>query len=75
MYFLYAVQHDAAIEDQNFNGFGTEVVRKDTWRDASRWKRGILTGHWHLKIFSFFIFLAALACAGLGSWGKSLPLD
>jgi hypothetical protein len=74
LYFLYEVQHDAAIEDTKFTGYGSQIKAIDTWKSASRWKRGLFTGRWYVKIISLVVFLASLACAGLGLWGKSIKI-
>lgn len=68
-YFLYEVQTDAALADAPYTGPGSQPARADTWRDASRWRRGLFTGRWYVKISMFLVFLAACACAGLGMWG------
>jgi len=69
LYFLFEVGKDAAVEDTPYTGYGSQIRQVDTWHDGSRWRRGLFTGRWYIKIFMFGIFLAALACAGLGLWG------
>jgi hypothetical protein len=68
-WFLFELKKDGALEDEKFTGHGSNPRAVDTWRDGSRWRRGIFTGRWYVKIFMFVIFLASLACAGLGFWG------
>jgi len=69
MLLWYQVRHDAAIEDVKFDGHGSPVSQKDTFRQMSRWRRGFGGKYWLLKIFALGLFLAALACDGLGLWG------
>jgi len=69
LYFLYLFQTDAAVGDVPFTGVGSQPRQIDTWREASRWRRGLFTGRWYVKIFLFTVFLASCACAGLGMWG------
>jgi hypothetical protein len=64
------LKKDAALEDEKFTGYGSNPRQVDTWHDASRWRRGLFQGRWYVKIFMFIIFLASVACAGLGFWGK-----
>ncbi len=63
MYAGYQMKIDAAINDTG-----------DTWRDLSRWKRGLFTGKWHYKLFNIIIFLAALSMAALGMYGSGLSI-
>jgi hypothetical protein len=71
-WFLFEVKRDAAVKDIPYTGYGSQPHQIDTWRDASRWRRGLFTGRWYIKISMFLVFLAAVACAGLGFWGKFL---
>lgn len=41
--------------------------RIDSWRNVSRWKRG-LRKQWYFKTFLFLMFLASCAFWGLGSY-------
>jgi len=66
---LFEMKKDGALEDEKFTGHGSNPRAVDTWRDSSRWRRGLFTGRWYIKIFMFIIFLAAVSCAGLGLWG------
>jgi hypothetical protein len=74
-WFIFHLQKDGALEDEKFTGYGSNPRPVDTWRDASRWRRGLFTGRWYIKIFMFGVFLAALACAGLGFWGTFVTLS
>ncbi|KAK0280145.1 hypothetical protein LTR35_008296 [Friedmanniomyces endolithicus] len=78
--FLYLVQLDATAEDGAYVP-GSESKRIDTWRQGSRWKRGLfgsakakrpMLQAW--KWFNFVICLAALATAGLGIYGSGLSI-
>jgi len=78
--FLFEFQIDAASEDEKYTGYGSQPCRIDTWRQYSRWRRGLLGGRYYVKLFMFTVFLAALACTGLGLWGKlscrcAMPAD
>lgn len=46
----------------------------DTWRQWSRWRRGLFSGKWHYKLFNIFLFLgsAAMACLGMYGSGKAI---
>jgi len=63
------MKKDAAVEDEKYTGYGSPARQVDTWHQASRWRRALFTGRWYVKLFMFMIFLASLACAGLGLWG------
>jgi len=70
LWFLFELKRDAALEDEKFTGYGSNPRQIDTWSDASRWRRGLFEGRWYVKFFMLVIFLASVACAGLGFWGK-----
>jgi hypothetical protein len=70
LWFLFELKRDAALEDEKFTGYGSNPRQIDTWSDASRWRRGLFEGRWYVKFFMLIIFLASVACAGLGFWGK-----
>lgn len=72
MQFAFDVHADASHEDGVYSPTNG-VQRKDTWRSASRWRRGIFGGGskrvaW--KMVNVVIFTAALATSGLGIWGS-----
>jgi len=64
----FTVMTDALKADPAYQP-GVEVSRIDTWRDMSRWKRG-LGRFWYIKLFNFLLFLASMATAGLGSYSS-----
>jgi amino acid permease len=69
LWLLFEMKKDAAVEDEKFTGYGSPARQVDTWHQPSRWRRALFTGRWYVKLFMFMIFLASLACAGLGLWG------
>jgi len=60
----YQMRLDAAVGDVG-----------DTWRQSSRWVRGLMTGRWHYKVFNIVLFLASLACACLGMYGSGKQIQ
>ncbi|CAK5283068.1 unnamed protein product [Mycena citricolor] len=65
----YDVLSDAMAGDKPYDpDSGTGYHRVDTWRQWSRWRRGLFSGHWYFKLFNFVLFLASLSMAGLGMW-------
>jgi len=74
--FLYLVQLDATTADNAYNPGSPS--RKDTWRQMTRWKRGLLGGSRGMLLFKWFNFvlcIAALATAGLGIYGSGLSIQ
>jgi hypothetical protein len=78
--FLYLVQLDACAEDAPYST-ADQVQRTDSWREASRWKRGLLgspkPGRPWLQVFkwvNFLLCITALATAGLGIYGSGLSI-
>ncbi|KAK2464847.1 hypothetical protein APHAL10511_003146 [Amanita phalloides] len=72
LYFGYEVITDAMSEDGAHVPGNGGKGRVDTWRDLSRWKRGIFGGSWYsvlFKLFNLALGLAGLATACLGMWG------
>ncbi|KAH9484608.1 N amino acid transport system protein [Psilocybe cubensis] len=65
----YDVITDAMVEDKAFVPGNGAAGRKDTWKDWSRWKRGLFSGHVLFKLFNLIIALGGLAMACLGMWG------
>jgi len=65
----YQLLVDAAKADGPHTVGAVPTGRVDTWRHWSRWRRGMLSGHWHLKLFNLILFLGGMATAGLGAWG------
>lgn len=71
----YDVITDAMVADRPYvPGSLSTSHRIDTWRDASRWKRGLFSGRWYYKLFNLVIFLAccSFACLGMYGSGKSI---
>ncbi|KAF8636277.1 hypothetical protein AX17_003668 [Amanita inopinata Kibby_2008] len=67
--FGYQVIRDAMSEDAPYHPSRGTSGRVDTWRDWSRWKRGLFGGQWYFKWFNLAIALGGLATACLGMWG------
>lgn len=68
---------DAMSGDEAFSTPGVAPKQIDTWRDWSRWKRGIMAGgskRLTYKVINFWLFLASLATAGLGMWATGEDL-
>ncbi|KAI5474314.1 amino acid transporter [Pseudohyphozyma bogoriensis] len=69
---------DAAAGDEEFTTPGVTPRRVDSWRQLSRWQRGIFGGGRKRTIIKFanlLYFLAALATAGMGLWATGTDLD
>ncbi|CAG82057.1 transmembrane amino acid transporter protein-domain-containing protein [Yarrowia lipolytica] len=69
--FLYAgltLQEEASKED-HYDPSTNTVTRIDTWKNWSRWKRG-LTGRPWWMLFNIIIFLMSLATAILGAYAS-----
>ena len=69
LYFGMHIQEDAIHPDETFDPHTGAVHRIDTWRDLSRWKRG-LKNQWYIKLFCFLFFLASCATAVLGMYSS-----
>lgn len=70
--FGFLVMTDSASEDHPHTPGGGRKGRIDTWRNWSRWKRGLFGGSWYRKLFKLFNLLIGLSClsaACLGIWG------
>ncbi|KAF9524469.1 transmembrane amino acid transporter protein-domain-containing protein [Crepidotus variabilis] len=65
----YDVITDAMIEDHKHIAGGGTVARIDSWKDWSRWRRGICGGRWYFKLFNLCIFLGGMSLSCLGMWG------
>ncbi|KAK9659777.1 hypothetical protein K7432_018528 [Basidiobolus ranarum] len=65
----FQIQQDAIEGDEPFNVATGEIHRVDTWRDLSRWRRG-LSRHWYVKLFNLLLFCASLVTAGLGTYSS-----
>ncbi|KIJ34891.1 hypothetical protein M422DRAFT_233084 [Sphaerobolus stellatus SS14] len=70
LYVGFAVQRDAIDGQEEYRpGMSVQQLRKDTWHDFSRWRRGF-GKRWWLNICNILLFLAALATAGLGAFSS-----
>lgn len=67
------IQVDAMRGDHPYVAGGTlgnHSHRTDTWRQWSRWQRGLFTGNVVGKAFMFVMSAASLATAILGAYGS-----
>ncbi|KAF8678538.1 hypothetical protein AX14_004692, partial [Amanita brunnescens Koide BX004] len=64
----YQVVTDAMTEDKAFSPGNGSKGRIDSWREWSRWKRGLFGGRWYFKMFNLMLGLAGLTTACLGMW-------
>lgn len=73
--FTFDVQVAAMAGDRPFkgpmNGMGDRSHRVDSWRQLSRWKRGLFTGNVLEKAIFLILALASIAMAGLGIYGSA----
>ncbi|KAF9919935.1 hypothetical protein FBU30_010357 [Linnemannia zychae] len=70
----YDVLTDAMSDDAVYvPGNGTSS-RVDSWKDSSRWRRGILTGRVWFKALNFALSVSFLAISGLGVWGSIVSI-
>ncbi|KAF9919936.1 hypothetical protein FBU30_010358 [Linnemannia zychae] len=70
----YDVLTDAMSEDAVYvpgNGVSSRI---DSWKDSSRWRRGILTGRVWFKALNLVLALGFLIMAGLGIWGSGVSI-
>ncbi|KAF9201901.1 hypothetical protein BGZ49_007904 [Haplosporangium sp. Z 27] len=70
----YDVITDAMSEDAVYVPGNGVSGRVDTWKDASRWKRGLFTGRVFFKAFNFILFVGFLVMACLGMWGSGVSI-
>lgn len=68
--FGYDVITDAMAADAPYVPGQGARGRVDTWRQWSRWKRGLFSGRWYFKLFNLIFFLGSAALACLGMWGS-----
>jgi len=71
LWFGYQVRADAMIEDRAYSPGDGSKGRIDTWREWSRWKRGLFSERWHFKMFNLTLGLASFATACLGMWAAA----
>ncbi|GJJ09159.1 hypothetical protein Clacol_003381 [Clathrus columnatus] len=70
LYVGFIIQRDAIQGQPEFTpGANINELRRDTWRDLSRWRRGFAK-RWWLNLFNIFLGLAGLALAGLGAFSS-----
>jgi polyferredoxin len=69
LYFGLTIKEDAIHPDETFDPATGAVRRIDSWKDLSRWKRG-MRNQWYVKVFCFLFFLAAAATAILGMYSS-----
>ena len=74
LYLGYQIQEDALLPEEVYDPVTGRCNRVDTWKDLSRWKRG-LARMWYFKLFNFLFFGASLATAGVGMYGSALSLQ
>jgi hypothetical protein len=72
--FLYCVHRDACAGDAPYDPQTGTTGRVDTWRDASRWRRGVFTGNVLFKAFNLGLSLAGLSMACLGMYGSGIAI-
>jgi hypothetical protein len=68
------VQLDAMKGDGAYTPGGGASARIDTWRQWSRWRRGMFTGNVLSKSIHLIFGLASLSMACLGIYGSSLSI-
>lgn len=76
LYFGMKLQEHARHPSETLDLNTHEVIRIDTWKQMSRWKRAFSRGVL-MKIFCFIFFLASATCAVLGTYAaiKSIVED
>jgi hypothetical protein len=67
LYFGMQIQEHARHPDETLDLNTHVVTRVDTWRNLSRWKRG-MKKQWWMKIFCLVFFVCAATCAVLGAY-------
>lgn len=70
----YDVITDAMSEDAVYVPGNGTVGRIDTWKDSSRWKRGILTGRVWFKVMNLVLAVGFMVMAGFGMWGSGVSI-
>ncbi|KAI8601163.1 transmembrane amino acid transporter protein-domain-containing protein [Dissophora ornata] len=73
--FGYDVLTDAMSEDSLYVPGNGTAGRVDTWKDASRWRRGLLTGRVWFKTLNFVLFIGFSVMAILGMWGSGVSIQ
>ncbi|KAF9084453.1 hypothetical protein BGX23_010512 [Mortierella sp. AD031] len=70
----YDVITDAMSEDAIYVPGRGISGRVDSWKDSSRWRRGVLTGRVWFKALNLILAVGFLAMAGLGMWGSGVSI-
>ncbi|GJJ74731.1 hypothetical protein EMPS_07089 [Entomortierella parvispora] len=73
--FGYDVITDAMSEDSVYIPGRGIAGRIDSWRDRSRWNRGLFTGRVYFKAFNLLLFFGFLVMAFLGMWGSGVSIQ
>lgn len=73
LFFGLKLQEDAIHLSETFDPATNSVRRIDTWRDLSRWKRG-LKRQWWLKLICVVFFIASASTAVMGMYASILSL-
>jgi len=73
LYFGLKVQEHAVHPSETFDPVTNTVQRVDTWRNWSRWKRG-LGRQWWLKVICVVFFTGSAATAVMGMYASILSL-
>ncbi|KAG0203013.1 hypothetical protein BGX28_004567 [Mortierella sp. GBA30] len=71
----YDVITDAMSEDAIYVPGSGITGRVDSWKEGSRWKRGIWAGRVWFKVLNFILFLGFLTMAALGMWGSGVSIQ
>lgn len=66
----YDIITDAMTGDAPFLPGKGASGRIDGWHQWSRWRRGLFSGRWYLKLFNLVLATGGLAMACLGMWGS-----
>lgn len=73
LYFGLKIQEHAIHPSETFNPVTNTVKRIDTWRNLSRWKRGLKKQRW-LKLICVVFFIGSAATAVMGMYASILSL-
>jgi len=72
--FGYDVITDAMSEDATYVPGQGVAGRVDSWKDGSRWRRGLFTGRVAFKAWNLFLFFGFSIMAFLGMWGSGVSI-
>jgi len=73
--FGYDVITDAMAADAQYVPGQGARGRVDTWRQWSRWKRGLFGGRVYFKLFNLILFLGGSAMAFLSMWAAGVSIN